>query len=264
MDKRSESRNLRLFFILAYAIFWVLLGLTGLLVSLKVPALAVDIMKNVCAWSPTFAVLILWRRLWPGVGLREWLRTNFRAGFRARGLVLALSVQVAILALVVLSWAAATGMALSSLRFLAWSALPGAILVTLTSGPTGEEAGWRAYAYQALRKGHGVAGSAIILGLLWGFWHLPLWLLSGYAGVQLLEYVAAFLVAIVATSVFIAVCYERGRNLLVPMAIHFAFNFLLRLVVIDSLALLAWSALYYAILALGLLLYVRKRTQAQA
>ncbi len=121
--------------------------------------------------------------------------------------------------------------------------------MTLTSGPLGEELGWRGYAYGELRKRRSPLASALLLGLVWGLWHLPLWLLSGYALQTLLIYIVSFMAAIVSTSVIIARFYEKNRNLFVPMWIHFWFNFLLKLVNVEMVALLACLAMVYAVVA---------------
>ncbi|MCK4466297.1 MAG: hypothetical protein KAU83_11355, partial [Bacteroidales bacterium] len=63
MLEKEDARNMKKYFVLTYMLFWLLLGLTGYLIFLKVPSYIQDIMKNVCAWSPTFAVLIMFKNL---------------------------------------------------------------------------------------------------------------------------------------------------------------------------------------------------------
>jgi membrane protease YdiL (CAAX protease family) len=100
--------------------------------------------------------------------------------------------------------------------------------------------------------------SGLIVGIVWGFWHLPLWIISGYSGISLLLYVAYFLVSIVSTSLVITIFYSRQWNLLIPIWIHFLFNFALRLVKMDILPLLGWTSLGYAAFAFILIMIERK------
>ena len=54
MDKK-DLKNLYQFFIFSYLMFWVLLALTGFLISLNVPTIVQDVMKNIAGWSPTLS-----------------------------------------------------------------------------------------------------------------------------------------------------------------------------------------------------------------
>jgi len=45
-------------------------------------------------------------------------------------------------------------------------------------GPLGEELGWRAFLYPILAEKYGWLASALIVGVLWALWHLPLWLIE--------------------------------------------------------------------------------------
>ncbi len=67
--------------------------------------------------------------------------------------------------------------------------------------------------------------AGVAVGLIWDLWHLPLWLMTGYVPGELVRYVVAFTVAIVALSVLTTWVYLRASRSLAPMVVtHFAFN----------------------------------------
>lgn len=72
----------------------------------------------------------------------------------------------------------------------------------------------------------GVIKGSMLLGLIWGGWHAPLWFVtSGFTAVDLVIYIASFLVLIVSISVIIGICYKHNKNILVPIWIHLMLNF---------------------------------------
>jgi len=52
-------------------------------------------------------------------------------------------------------------------------------LVLLTGGPLGEEFGWRGYAMPALTARLHWRAASLIVGAVWGLWHLPLFFMAG-------------------------------------------------------------------------------------
>jgi membrane protease YdiL (CAAX protease family) len=51
----------------------------------------------------------------------------------------------------------------------------------LVGGPLGEEIGWRGYALAPMQRLYGPVGASVILGILWAFWHLPIWFSGHWA-----------------------------------------------------------------------------------
>lgn len=85
-----------------------------------------------------------------------------------------------------------------------------------------EELGWTGFAVPRLRLRHGVVATGIIVGLLWGAWHFPLFSggdLSGvvpkavFLPVQLFSFLPAYRVLMVRV-------YDRTGSLLVAMLMH--------------------------------------------
>ena len=99
------------------------------------------------------------------------------------------------------------------------------VLAILFSTPVqaGEEIGWRGYALPHLAREFGLSRASIMVGIIWAFWHLPLFFIPGSD-----TYHQSFVVALLAItplSVAMAWLYWRGNgSLLLTMLMHAAVN----------------------------------------
>ena len=94
------------------------------------------------------------------------------------------------------------------------------LFIALISGPLNEEAGWRGYALPRLQSRFSALTSSIILGILWGFWHLPLYLVEN----RLPFYIFIFLNIVL--SIIITWGYNNTNgSLVIAVFFHFCFNF---------------------------------------
>ncbi|HEY9294462.1 MAG TPA: CPBP family intramembrane glutamic endopeptidase [Microlunatus sp.] len=104
----------------------------------------------------------------------------------------------------------------------------GVIGYTLISGPLSEEFGWRGYLQPRLRQRFGRARTAVVLGLGWGLWHVPLFLLPGTGQHQLGLFTiggASFFLTIIAFSYLIILITEDLRGgVWAAVAAHAGFN----------------------------------------
>ena len=96
------------------------------------------------------------------------------------------------------------------------------LAVLLISGPLGEELGWRGYALPRLERHFGFTVAAVLLGLIWAAWQLPLFLLPGTPQSQLP--LGWFVLQTVAFSVVLAWVYGRTGSLLLVVLMHGAVN----------------------------------------
>jgi membrane protease YdiL (CAAX protease family) len=60
------------------------------------------------------------------------------------------------------------------------SVIPTIIMLTIFAG-IGEEFGWRGFALPRLQARYNALVSSLIIGLLWGIWHIPLFFIEGTA-----------------------------------------------------------------------------------
>ena len=87
----------------------------------------------------------------------------------------------------------------------------------------GEELGWRGFALPRLQARHTALKSSLIIGILWGSWHLPLWL-TGTESHPISLY-GPLVVAVIASSVICTWLYNNTRgSLLIIVLYHAAIN----------------------------------------
>jgi membrane protease YdiL (CAAX protease family) len=103
-----------------------------------------------------------------------------------------------------------------------WYVMIAAVLLS-TPAQAGEEIGWRGYALPRLAERFGLGRASLVLGVIWGLWHLPFFYIAGVdkTGQSLPVYVAGT----TALSVAIAWLYWRANgSLLMTMLMHSAVN----------------------------------------
>ncbi|HJT25097.1 MAG TPA: CPBP family intramembrane glutamic endopeptidase, partial [bacterium] len=113
-------------------------------------------------------------------------------------------------------------------RLPGFAGIPAFLMFMLLFGPLPEELGWRGYALDRLRVRYGSFKAGLILGLLWGLWHLPLFFLKGaYQSTLGVGTVGFFLffAAIVPLSVVMTWVYDvTKRSILSAVLLHFSVN----------------------------------------
>ncbi len=92
-------------------------------------------------------------------------------------------------------------------------------VVALPFGPVWEEIAWRAFALRKLQRRYSLFSSAIVIGVYWALWHIPMWLLTlNYLTLTLL---LIDCVNLVSWSVAFSFLYHRsGQSLPVTVVLH--------------------------------------------
>jgi membrane protease YdiL (CAAX protease family) len=97
-----------------------------------------------------------------------------------------------------------------------------ALLFTLPFGPLWEELAWRAFALRKLEYRYSRLVSALLLGVYWAVWHIPLWLVQlNRVPVNKISYLLVGSITLVAWSVIWAYLYHRSsESLPVVILLH--------------------------------------------
>ena len=257
MIEKKDVKLLKIYFILSYVIFWLLIALTGYMISLKVPLLIQNIMRNISAGTPTFVIIIMFKKIYPNITFKEYLKVHFTKKINPGMFISSFLLQVLVVVIAVLAFFLINNKPLNTMTFIAISSIIPVLIMDLTSGALGEELGWRGYVLNILQKKYIPLIASLIVGVIWGLWHLPLMIVSGYSGLELVYYIIAFMVAVISCSVIITFFYNKSKNILIAMWMHFWLNFLMKIVIIDLLPLLIYISIGYLILAILVIIFNR-------
>ena len=98
--------------------------------------------------------------------------------------------------------------------------------IILGVGPLGEELGWRGFLQSHLQGSAGSAASALIVGLVWAFWHLPIFRFADFRnGLDWSQFIVLYPISTILAafamghiwrwsngSVFLAMCFHAVLN----------------------------------------------------
>lgn len=106
--------------------------------------------------------------------------------------------------------------------FSPWYGVLPALATGLIIGPV-EEFGWRGVALPLLQRRYAPLWSSLILGLIWGLWHLPAFFLSGSP--QSAWSFGPFFIGALAITVILTAVFNAARgSLLIAALFHFQIN----------------------------------------
>jgi membrane protease YdiL (CAAX protease family) len=231
------------FFVMAYAFTWIVtspwtLGATGAgLLPVHLSALASSLLLDAGILAgPTLAALIMTAVTEGRAGVRRLLGrlVLWRVGVRWYLFALVGVPLIMLLGFAVYAMAPPDLAALSTVsRRLGISTLGPAyvltylvqfVLVMILGGPLFEEIGWRGFALPRLQRMRGPLAASLILGVLWGLWHLPEFLVPTWAatsGGSSLSGIILFILAAVAFSIMISWVFNNTRaSLLIAVLLH--------------------------------------------
>ncbi len=222
-----QTNYLKKYVISSYILVWSLIILVAGPASLifHAPPVVMWIVRNLISWSPTYLLLIGWKKFRPGETRMEFVKRCFSG--RIRPLLLLFSFGlifgISIVSLGILSVLENRPIA----SYIDWGSvsLPLSVFLAFTSGPTGEELGWRGYMREEFHQRYSFLKSSICQGLVWCFWHTLLWVVdSDFTDWRAVPYIVSNIVVITSLTVLMNIVLERHNNLLYSVLMHFGFN----------------------------------------
>lgn len=99
------------------------------------------------------------------------------------------------------------------------------LLQVLLQGPLPEELGWRGYALVPLQVRLGAVRASLVLGAVWGLWHVPLFYAGHYGHAAWSAWFWLFELQVLATSVIMTWLFNNTRrSTLAAIGFHFTAN----------------------------------------
>jgi membrane protease YdiL (CAAX protease family) len=219
----NHEARIRRYPVVAYFTLTFLISWTGAL-AVAAPHLIRDeplpkmtgiLMFPVMLLGPSFAGIVLTRIVDGKRGLRVLFSQMFRVWIPLRWYA-ALLLPPALVLTVLLGLA----------RFVSPVYAPNRFFIGILFGiPAGllEEIGWTGYAFPKMRSENNGLAAAILLGLMWTLWHLPVINYLGTAtphGTYWLPFFLAFSMAMTAMRVLIAWIYTNTKSIFLAQLMH--------------------------------------------
>ncbi len=176
IEPSNQDRNLWLFFLIAFAWSW-LFWLPAVIWNL-------NLLLSVVASGPSIAAFLLTYMSEGKNGIKNLLRRAIDYKFRKVWLIPMFLLIPAITggALLMATLNAGQSPEFGILFYQPWLIPLAFIFMLLIAGSVQEEFGWRGYALDRLQKrSNNALISSLILGAIWGFWHLPFFFIGGTA-----------------------------------------------------------------------------------
>jgi membrane protease YdiL (CAAX protease family) len=201
-----KRHPLILFFSLAYLFSWIVWGTS---IAQAYGRLSFHIPQTLAFWGLILAAYIsaLVTGGWPAVKeiLNRVIRWRVGIAWYALAIFLTAGLGFASLGLyLAFGGVHRIGQDLNFSQFLLF-ALTETIFMIFT-----EETAWRGFALPRLQQDHSATSASLILGLLWGFWHIPLFLIPGSA--QTSYPFVGFILLILPTSMFFTWIFNHTRG----------------------------------------------------
>ncbi|MBO9322399.1 MAG: CPBP family intramembrane metalloprotease [Roseiflexus sp.] len=216
------------FFLIAYAFSWTI---GGLLIADYQGALSVPgALHYVSAFGPMVAAIVVTALISGRPGLLDLWRRGMRADVGWRWWLIGVGTPVALgVAAIVVFWLSngvLPDLALfGEVDYLGAIGALAALALWIATYGFGEEVGWRGFAFHRMESG-GWMQAAVMIGVLWGLWHLPYFFYKANFIALGIGGFAGYLISITMGSILLSWMYRgSGRSILVVALWHGLFDF---------------------------------------
>ena len=224
-----KTNYLKKYIISSYILVWTLIIFVAGTASLvfHAPPVIMWIVRNLIAWSPTYLLLLGWKYFRPDETRTAFVKRCFSGKIKIFPLLLSFTLTFGISVLSLFLYSIMMRKPMLSYINLGTTALPLSIFLSLTSGPTGEELGWRGFMREEFNKKYGFLKSSVCQGMVWCFWHTLLWIVdSDFTDWRAIPYIISNIVVITSITILMNIFLERYNNMLYSVLLHFGFNIL--------------------------------------
>ncbi|TGY86603.1 CPBP family intramembrane metalloprotease [Petralouisia muris] len=256
-----KTNYLKKYIISSYILVWALIIFVAGMASLvfHAPPVIMWIVRNLITWSPTYLLLIGWKHFRPDETRRVFIKRCFSGKVKLFPLLCSFALTFGISVLALFLFSAVMGKPVLSYINFGIIALPLSIFLSFTSGPTGEELGWRGFMREEFNKRYGFLKSSVCQGLVWCFWHTLLWAVdSEFTDWRAVPYVISNIVVITCMTVLMNIFLEWHNNLIYSVLLHFGFNIIYVFLEADIGFFVILTVLYLVITPI--VIFVRNKT----
>lgn len=215
-DKNKEIKNLILFLIISFGwsyLFW------GIEIIFKIRVF-------VAPFGPTLAAFFITFIREGKKGVLKLLKRGFSFNFNKIWLIPSLLLMPSIIGLSYFI-AILSGEKLSVPLIFSQPLIvvPAFFYIFFLGGPLAEEFGWRGYALGKLQIKYNAFTSSLILGIIWGLWHLPLFFMEDQEIYKNIPFIG-FMVGTILFSIIFTWIYNNTNSSIIPvLLLHTTGNF---------------------------------------
>lgn len=149
----------KIFIVFVFALFWISILLTGLAMVVFGEKAPMQLFVTICSWTPTFVLLIMFKKLVANTSRIGYFRNLFREKINWGMLLTVTIIQLSLVLVCIWILSLQNRVSILSVLNLSLPVLSYGFFTSLITGATGEESAWRGYLFPVMVKESGVIKS---------------------------------------------------------------------------------------------------------